>query len=115
MTHYKEAFNSKLEYQNYLFTIVSFKKKINIAKIRTNSPEIHDEIERWIRPRTPWKERICKVCNFIKAEDEKLCLLERTTYIEIKTHFKNICNTTNIYNVLTHENQNELNNLIICK
>ena len=37
LQYYKEVINPNLEVQNYLFVITSSKKKINIAKIRTNS------------------------------------------------------------------------------
>ena len=44
--------------KDILFVLTSSKKKINIAKIRTNSHELHSEIGRWTIPRTPWEERI---------------------------------------------------------
>ena len=40
---YKEVINPTLEDQNYLYVLTSSKKKINIAKIRTNSHELHSE------------------------------------------------------------------------
>jgi len=43
LRYYKEFINSNLEVQNYLFVVTSSKKKISIAKIRTNSHELHSE------------------------------------------------------------------------
>jgi hypothetical protein len=72
LVYYKEVNDPKLEDQNYLSTVASFKKKISIAKIRTNSYEFHGETGRWIRCKTSWEERICKVCNSIKVENENI-------------------------------------------
>jgi len=44
LIYYKEVINPNLEDQKYLSTLISSKKKINIAKIRTNSHELHSEI-----------------------------------------------------------------------
>jgi len=43
LRYYKEIINPNLEDQKYLSTLTSSKKKINIAKIRTNSHELHSE------------------------------------------------------------------------
>jgi hypothetical protein len=54
----------------------SAKKKINIAKIRTNSHELHSETGHWTIPKTPWDERICHLCDTKRVEDEKHFLLD---------------------------------------
>jgi hypothetical protein len=41
--YYKEVVNPNLEDQKYLYVLTSLKKRINIAKIRTNSHELHSE------------------------------------------------------------------------
>jgi hypothetical protein len=43
LRYYKEVINPNLEDQKYLSVLTSVKKKINIAKIRTNSHELHSE------------------------------------------------------------------------
>jgi hypothetical protein len=43
LRYYKDVINHNLEDQNYLFVLPSVKKKISIAKIRTNSYEFHSE------------------------------------------------------------------------
>ena len=47
LKYYKEVINPTLEDQKYLSVLTSSKKKTNIAKIRTNSYELHSEIGRW--------------------------------------------------------------------
>ena len=44
---YKEVINPNLEYQKYLSVVTSTRKKNYIAKIRTNSHELHSETRRW--------------------------------------------------------------------
>ena len=51
--YYKQIIKPKLEDQNYLFIFVSLRKKINIAKIRTNFHESHSETSSWTTPKTP--------------------------------------------------------------
>jgi hypothetical protein len=43
LRYYKDVINPNLEDQNYLSVFPSVKKKISIAKIRTNSLELHSE------------------------------------------------------------------------
>ena len=43
LRYYEDVINPNLQDQNYLFVLPSVKKEINIAKIRTNSHELHSE------------------------------------------------------------------------
>ena len=45
--YYKEVINPTLDNQNYLSMLSNTKKKMNIARIRTNSHELHSETRRW--------------------------------------------------------------------
>jgi hypothetical protein len=47
LKYYKDVINPNLEDQNYLSVLPSVKKKISIAKIRTNSHELYSETEHW--------------------------------------------------------------------
>jgi len=58
LRNYKEVINPDIEYQSYISLIVSLKNKINIAKIRTNSSELHSELWHWKNPKMPWDERM---------------------------------------------------------
>ena len=53
LRYYKEVINPTLEDQKYLSVLTSSNNIINIAKIRTNSHELHSEIGRWEVPQTP--------------------------------------------------------------
>jgi len=55
LRYYKEVANPNLVDQKYLSIA---KKKINIAKIRTNSHKLHSENGLWTIPKTLWDERI---------------------------------------------------------
>ena len=43
LRYYMQVINPNLEDEKYLLVVTSSRKKINIAKIRTNSHEIHSE------------------------------------------------------------------------
>lgn len=49
----------KLKPPSYPHKITSIKKKLFIIKIRTNSHELHNEIDIWKIPKIPWDKRIC--------------------------------------------------------
>jgi len=70
LRYYKDVINHNLENQNYLFLLPSVKKKISIAKIKTNSHELHTETEYWSIPKTPWDERVCHLCDIKNVEDK---------------------------------------------
>jgi hypothetical protein len=94
----------------------SVKKKINIVKIRTNSHELHSEIERWSIPKMSWNERVCHLCDTKKVEDEKHFLLDCLaygSYTHIRSHFQNICHTTNLPNLLTQQKYGDLGKLLL--
>jgi hypothetical protein len=113
LRHYKDVINPNLEDQNYLSVLPSVKKKICIAKIRTNSHELHSETGRWSIPKTPWDERVCHLCDTKKVEDEKHFLLDCPTYTHIRSHFQNIDHTTNLPNLLTQQKYGDLGNLLL--
>ena len=60
-----------------------------------------------MRPKTPWKERICKVCYFDtkKVGDGKSFILEYPIYANIRSQFHYICDIIDLHNLLSHENQ----------
>ena len=68
LRYYKEVINHNLENQKYLSAVTSSRKKINIAKIRMNSQEFHSETWRWSIPKTPWEERVFRLCE---SNDER--------------------------------------------
>ena len=76
LRYYKEVINPNLEYQKYLSVLTSSLKKINIAKIRTNSHELHSKTRHCSIPKTPWEKRVFHLCDFMSVEDESHFLLE---------------------------------------
>ena len=80
LRYYKNVINPNLEDQNYLFGLPSVNKKINIAKIRIDSHELHSETEYWSIPKTPWDERVCHLCDTKKVEDENHSLRLSSLY-----------------------------------
>jgi hypothetical protein len=113
LRYYKEVINPNLEDKNYLSILTSVKKKINIAKIRTNSHELHSEIGCWSIPKMSWDERICHLCDTKRVEDEKHFLLECPTYTQIKSQFQKICHTTNLHDLLNQQNYGDLETLLL--
>ena len=53
LRYYKEVINPTLDNQTYLSVLSNNKKKMNIAKIRSNYHELQSETGRWSIPKTP--------------------------------------------------------------
>ena len=100
LRYYKEVINPTLDNQNYFFMLTITKKKMNIARIRTNSHKLRSETRWWYIPKTPWSDRICQICNTNKVEYEKHFLLECPSLSHICSQFPNICHTSNIFDLL---------------
>ena len=111
--YYKEVIHHNLEDQKCLYILTSVKKKINIAKIRTNSHELKSETWRWTIPKTPWDERICHLCDTKRVEDEVHFLIECHVYNNIREHFENIYYNTDLPNILTHHNYGDLTMVLL--
>ena len=70
LRHYKEIINPNLESQNDLSILISSKKKINIAMIRTNIYQLHIKSRHSTTPTTTWNERICHLYECMSVDDE---------------------------------------------
>ena len=108
LRYYKEVVNLNLEDQKHLSILTSIKKRINIAKIRTNYFQLHSETEHWAIPKTSCQERICHICDTKRVENEKHFLLECPAYTQIRSQFKNICHNTDLPNLLSHQNFSDI-------
>jgi hypothetical protein len=113
LRYYRDAINPNLEDQNYLSNLPSVKKKISIAKIRTNSHELRSETGNWSITKTPWDERVCHLCDTNKVEVENHFLLNCPAYTHIRSHFQNIFHTTNLSNILTQQKYGDLGNILL--
>ena len=85
LRYYKEVINPTIEDRKYLSVLTSSKKKVNIAKIRTSSHELHSETGRWTVPKTPRMERICHLCENMNIEDENHFLVKCPAYNHIRS------------------------------
>ena len=112
LRYYKEVIKPTLEDQKYLSILTSSKKKINIAKIRTNSHELHSETGRSTVLKTPWMERICHLCENMNIEDENHFLLECLAYNRIRAQFYNLCCNSDLPSLLRCQNYSELQRLL---
>ena len=108
LRYYKEVTNPNLEDQKNLSVVISSRNKINIAKIRTNSHELHSETRHWSIPKTPWVERVFHLCESMSVEDENHFILECPSNTHIRFEFHSIFYNTNLYNLLTCQNYSEL-------
>jgi len=110
--YYKKVINPTLEDQNYLSILTSSKKKMNMAKIRMNSRELHSETGRWVVPKTPWMERICHICEDRNIVDENHFLLECPAYNHIRSQFHNLCYNIDLPSLLQCQNYSDLGKLL---
>ena len=112
LSYYKKVITPTLEDQKYLPILTSSKKKINIAKIRTNSRELNSETGYWVVPKTPWMERICHLYENTNIEDENHFLLECLAYNHIRSQFHNLCHNIDLPSLLRCQNYSELGRLL---
>ena len=112
LRYYREVINPNLEHEKYLSVVTSSRKKINIAKIRTNSHGFHSETRRWSIPKTPWAERVCHLCESMSVDDKNHFLLKCLAYTHIRSEFHSIFYNTNLYNVLTCQDYSHLENIL---
>ena len=113
LRYYKEVINPTLEDQKSISVLTSSKKKINLAKIRTNShDQLHSETSRWTVPKTPSVERICRLYENMNIEDENHFLLECPAYTHIRSQLHNLCCNTDLRIILTCQNYSELGTLL---
>ena len=112
LRYYKEVINPTLDNQNYLSILTSTKKKMSIAKSRTNSRELWSETERWYTPKAPQDNRICQVCDTKKVEDEKHFLLNYLALAHIRSQFLIISHTSNLLDLLSQPNYSDLGTLL---
>ena len=112
LRYYKAVINPTIEDQKHLSILTRSKNKINIAKIRTNSHELHSETGHWKIPKTPWTEWICHFCENMNIEDENHFLLECPAYNHIRAQFHNICCNIDLPSLLRCQNYSELGRLL---
>ena len=88
LRYYKEVINPNIEGQNYLCILTSLKKKIHIAKIRTNSHEVHSETWCWTFPKNKRAKRICNIYETLSVDDEIHFLPDWISYTHVRSQFQ---------------------------
>ena len=68
--YYIEEFNPTYNHhqKDYIGANISWRAKMLIAQLRTNSHQLRCETGHWKRPKEAWKERVCTFCNSGKME-----------------------------------------------
>jgi hypothetical protein len=76
--YYIEKFNPTHNHQQkaYIWANISWRSKILIAQLRTNSHQLRCETRHWKRPKEMWEERVCILCSSRKVETKKHFILE---------------------------------------
>jgi len=76
--YYIEVFNISCSNQQktYIEVNISWRAKILIAQVRTNSHQLHCETRHSKRPKEVWEEIVCIFCSFRKVEIKKHFILE---------------------------------------
>ena len=76
--YYIEVFNPTHNHQQkaYLEAHISWRAKILIAQLRTNSHQLYCETRHYKIPKEVGKERVCIFCSSGKVETEKHFILE---------------------------------------
>ena len=71
--YYIDEFNPTCSHHQkaYIGANISWRAKILIAQLRTNSHQLRCEIGHWKRPKKAWEERVCIFCNSGKGENRK--------------------------------------------
>jgi len=71
-------FKNTFETESYLKSTKMFYIRRLITKFRVSNHRLEIELGRYTKPSTPVEERLCKICNENKTEDEFHCIIECT-------------------------------------
>jgi len=87
--YYIEVFNPTHNHQPkaYIEANISWRAKILIAQLRTNSHQLRCKTGRWKRPKEVWEERVCIFCSSGKVETKKHFILECEAFKDNKESY----------------------------
>jgi hypothetical protein len=90
--YYIEEFNPTHNHQQkaYIGVNISWRSKILIAQLRTNSHQLRCETGCWKRPKEMWEERVCILCSSGKVETEKHFILECEAFKDSRENYAGI-------------------------
>ena len=99
--------------KKYIGANISWRAKILIAQLRTNSHQLRCETGRWKRPKEAWEERICRFCNSGKVETEQHFILECEAYKDSRDKFADTICDSSWHNLFNEDYIEQLGGLII--
>ena len=90
--YYIEEFNPTYNQHQkaYIGVNISWKAKILIAQLRTNSHKLCCEIGLWKRLKEAWEERVCIFCTAGKVETKKHFVLECESFKDNRDRYANV-------------------------
>ena len=69
---------------------ISWRAKVFIAQLRTNSHQLRCETGPWKRPKEAWEERACSFCMSEAVELKKHFILECDAFKDIRENYGNM-------------------------
>ena len=115
--YYIEEFNPTYNHhqKDYIGANISWRAKMLIAQLRTNSHQLHSETGRWKRPKEAWEERVCTFCTSEKVETEKHFNLECGAFKDSGDSYVNILTTNSWVNLFNERTIMKLGKLKLNK
>ncbi|XP_059066243.1 uncharacterized protein LOC131857578 [Cryptomeria japonica] len=113
--YYINEFNPNYDHLQkvYIGANISWKAKILIAQLRTNSHQLRCETGRWKRPKEIWEERVFPFCISGSVETEKHFILECEALKVSQEKFANFLTASTWYNLFSEEHIVKMGALII--
>jgi hypothetical protein len=113
--YYIEEFYPTHNHQRkvYIRAHISWRYKILIAQLRTNSHQLRCETGSWKRPKEMWEERVCILCSFRKVETKKHFILECEALKDIRENYAGIIASSSWDNLSSEEFVEKLGAIIV--
>jgi hypothetical protein len=113
--YYIEEFNPTYNHHQkaYIGANISWRTKMLIAQLRTNSHQLRCETEHWKRPKKAWEERVCVFCTSGKVKTEKHFILECEAFKDSRDNYRSILTTSSWNNLFSEGTVEKLGELII--
>jgi hypothetical protein len=113
--YYIEVFNPTYNHHQkaYIGANISWRAKMLIAQLRTNSHQLRCETGHWKRPKEAWEERVCMFCTSGKVETEKHFILECEAFKDSRDSYVSILTASSWNNLFSEGTMEKLGELII--
>ena len=112
---YIEEFNPTYNHHQkaYIGANISWRAKMLISQLRTNSHKLRCETGHWKRPKEAWEERMCVFYTSEKVETKKHFILECEAFEDSRNNYISILTASSWNNLLIKETMEKLWELII--